>query len=248
MCLICYISAHFACLYFPLLRTLGPITLIPETTPTSKPSHPPQGRPTVPTDVCSINGGIEENLCLCGRCVETCESQSTNTSSGSRSGRNSSRSRGSRSRSSPAILGRCNYFCQNVLSDDGDIQPPEVLYLKPLDNCNRVRVQFQRESSNCFDEFSLSGTVGTFAEGTFAVHKPDRNRGVNDCTGNKKLNPRIYVTCTGVSSGSLDTTRADIHASCSEDLYIGQMFSSFQIAGYCMDAEISTDSCGFVDL
>ena len=212
---------------------MGPSTLVPETNPTSKPSQSPQGRPTVPTDVCSVNGGVDEDYCLCGRCVESCEPSGTTT---------------------PPPLGmsgRCNHFCQTILSAEdqtGDIQPPEILHLKPLDNCNQVRVQFQSESSNCFDEFSLSDTIGTFAEGTFAIHKPDRDNGINDCTGNKKLNPWIYVTCTSISSGSLDTTRADIHASCSEELYIGQIFSSFQVAGYCMDAGISNDSCGFVDL
>ncbi len=114
-------------------------------------------------------------------------------------------------------------FCEPDIGND--IEPPKVLYLKPLNGCTKLFVDFEKESNDCEGEFDLiSG--GTFADGTFAIRKSAAG---GSCNGNDKLNPNIWFRCIETA---VEASTTDIHTSCSFDISLCSVYGRYQVVGY----------------
>ena len=98
-----------------------------------------------------------------------------------------------------------------------------MMYLKPLNGCTKLLVDFENQNDGCFGEFDL--VTGSFADGTFAIQKTTGGA----CNENAKLNPNIWFRCIETT---VETSSTDIHMSCSEALPLCSVFGNYQVVGY----------------
>ena len=100
---------------------------------------------------------------------------------------------------------------------------PVVLYLKPLNGCTKLLVDFEDKNNGCHSSFDL--VSGTYADGTFEIQKTPGG----ECDGNAKLDTNTWFRCIETTMEASSTT---IHTSCSEPIPLCGVYGDYQVVGY----------------